>query len=95
MRRVGTKAALLALTMAVFGGTTAQKAAADHCYECFYELCISVPLGYGWDACNETTRCHWRMISPPIPGQDPVYVYECMEVCRMRGIPCFQNSEPG
>lgn len=98
MNRLGKRGLLLALVVLLLGGgLIAQQAAADHCWECFYELCIPVPLGYGWADCRENVRvCREVMVVPPMPpDQDAIYGTECREVCKMQGQPCFQLTDPG
>ncbi len=67
---------------------------ASGCQECFFELCIPVPLGYGWTDCEEDHQvCHNVMISP---GPPPIYHLMCFDVCKMKGQPCYDDpSFPG
>lgn len=97
MKRLGMKAVLFALVVALFSGIIAQQTEADNCYECLYELCIPVPLGYGWADCDENyRRCRRVMVVPPMPDQPPIYAMECTDVCWTRqSEPCYELTDPG
>ena len=92
MKRIGLLIALGALIVTVCGSFIPQPAHAEWCYECFYELCIPVPLGYGFDRCNEDELCYWKWVAGP--DGNGGWVWHCHANCQVRNR-CFEITEPG